>query len=104
MLIKGKLVDDETRCVHYHSHKDIIAIRFKCCGDYYPCFECHAEATEHAAQRWGKHELDVKAILCGQCQTELSIAGYLSANHQCPNCKAAFNPRCALHYHLYWEQ
>ena len=44
-LIKGKPVDKQTRCEHYQSELDIIAIKFKCCNDYYPCFSCHAETT-----------------------------------------------------------
>lgn len=33
--VHGISVDDKTRCEHYHSLLDIIAIKFKCCGKYY---------------------------------------------------------------------
>lgn len=104
MLIKGKPIDAETRCVHWHAELDVIAIKFKCCGEYYPCFECHEETANHAAQQWKKSEFNEKAILCGRCQAELTISEYLNSGHQCPSCGGAFNPRCSLHHHLYFEQ
>ncbi|MBS4044290.1 MAG: hypothetical protein KGZ59_10780 [Chitinophagaceae bacterium] len=103
MTLKGKLIDDQTRCEHYHSHQDIIAIKFKCCDTYYPCFECHQETTAHQTQVWNKNEFNTLAILCGNCKQEISIKEYLLSNHQCPNCKAKFNPKCNNHYHLYFE-
>ena len=56
LYIKGKTVDNQTRCVHYHSDLDIIAIKFRCCNNYYPCFSCHEEATNHKVQTWNKNE------------------------------------------------
>ena len=102
--VKGKAVDDETRCEHYHSPLDIIAIRFKCCGEYYPCYQCHEESTDHRAQVWNKEEWDTKAILCGVCKEELSINEYFRSNNACPHCGSAFNPGCSKHYHLYFEK
>ena len=101
--IKGKPIDDETRCVHYHSSLDIIAIKIKCCNDYYPCITCHNETTDHPVQRWQKNEFNTKAILCGSCKNEMSIHQYLNSHHQCQFCNAAFNPGCSNHYHLYFE-
>ena len=40
-LIKGTVLDKETRCAHYHSEIDRIAIKFFCCNTYFPCYECH---------------------------------------------------------------
>jgi len=99
----GKLIDDHTRCVHYHSPLDIIAIKFKCCDKYYPCYECHKEIAGHEAQVWNKAEWNVKAILCGICKTELTIQDYVRSGGLCPICKSAFNPNCSKHYHLYFE-
>lgn len=104
MQLKGKLTDNETRCVHYNSPLDIIAIKFKCCATYYPCYECHAEETGHPAQVWKKDEYEANAILCGNCKKEMSITTYLQSNNQCPYCKAVFNPNCSKHYHLYFER
>ena len=102
--VKGKVLDDETRCVHYHSSLDIIAIKFKCCDTYYPCFYCHEEIAGHPHQVWKKEELEQKAILCGNCKQELTIAEYKSSLYHCPFCNTAFNPKCGNHDHLYFEQ
>lgn len=101
-VVHGAVVDDMTRCVHYRSAVDIVAIRFACCGEYYPCHLCHAEAAGHAARQWGVGERGEKAVLCGACGTELTIAAYLVATG-CPACGSAFNPECALHAPLYFE-
>ena len=101
--VKGKTVDNETRCVHYHSVLDVIAIKFKCCMTYYPCFSCHEEAVNHQAQTWKKEEFGSLAILCGVCQHEMTIKQYLNSHSTCPNCQTAFNPKCSNHYHLYFE-
>lgn len=96
-------VDNETRCAHYHGEHDIIAIKFKCCGEWFPCSECHAEIAKHAAVVWPKEEFNAPAILCGCCGHQLSIREYLDCNSTCPRCRRQFNPSCANHYHLYFE-
>lgn len=104
MSVKGKLTDEQTRCVHYHSPLDIIAIKFKCCNEYYACYRCHAEQAGHTSRVWAKNEFDTKAILCGACKSEMSIAVYYDCNYQCPFCRALFNPGCKNHNHLYFEE
>jgi uncharacterized CHY-type Zn-finger protein len=99
----GKSVDHQTRCIHWHSALDVIAIKFKCCGKYYPCFSCHEEEADHDHQVWPTSEFDQKAILCGVCGHELGILEYMEANNTCPKCEASFNPSCSKHYHLYFE-
>jgi len=102
--VKGKTIDDQTRCVHYHSPLDIVAIKFKCCGDYYPCYQCHEESTTHQPLVWQKEEWNAKAILCGVCKEELTISEYFNSDNHCPYCRASFNPNCNKHYHLYFEK
>lgn len=102
-MVKGQLIDDQTRCIHWHSPFDIIAIKFKCCGDYYPCYECHQETADHSPTVWSKDERNEKAILCGVCKTELTIQEYLDSENTCPYCKSLFNPNCSRHYYLYFE-
>ena len=102
MKVYGRTIDAATRCVHYGTVKDVIAIRFRCCDRYYPCFECHREDATHAADRWPEIEWDQKAILCGICARELTIAEYRSVS-RCPSCDAEFNENCAHHAHLYFE-
>ncbi|OZB84835.1 CHY zinc finger protein [Microbacterium sp. 13-71-7] len=100
--IKGRPVDAQTRCVHYRTELDVVAIRFVCCGEFYPCHLCHAETADHPARPWPLAEQGAKAVLCGVCGHELEIRDYLGAT-ACPRCAAAFNPRCALHADLYFE-
>ena len=100
--VLGPVVDDETRCIHYRSTLDVIAIRFACCGEYYPCHLCHAEAAGHPAQQWPLDARDARAVLCGVCGHELTIADYLRAD-ACPECGTAFNPGCRLHTELYFQ-
>jgi uncharacterized CHY-type Zn-finger protein len=101
--IRGQIVDDHTRCIHYHSPLDIIAIKFKCCDEYYPCYQCHEEEAGHVAQTWKKDEWNNTAILCGDCGKEMTIHQYMQSGNHCPFCNAAFNPNCSRHYHLYFE-
>lgn len=103
MKVEGIKVDSSTRCEHYHSEIDIIAIKFKCCERWFPCFECHAILTNHPPQVWGKNEFEMKAILCGNCEHQLTINEYFACRSICPNCSHQFNPGCANHYHLYFE-
>ena len=75
--VLGYTVDDQTRCVHYHKPTDVIALKFKCCGDFYPCYKCHEETTDHAIEGWSDDDLHEPAVLCGVCGTLLTIAEYL---------------------------
>ena len=101
--IKGRVIDDETRCVHYHSELDIIAIKFKCCFMYYPCHLCHEEVAGHPKQIWSPDEFETKAILCGHCGNEMTISQYLRSDSTCAYCNASFNPSCKNHWHLYFD-
>ena len=103
IIVKGKTTNAETRCVHFHSALDIIAIKMKCCNTYYPCIQCHEEEAGHPAKVWPKEAFNSKAVLCGNCMHELTIDEYLGSNNCCPNCRAAFNPGCKNHYHFYFE-
>lgn len=100
--VLGPVVDDETRCIHYRTPLDVVALKFACCGEYYPCNLCHAETAGHPARQWPLSDRDEYAVLCGVCGNELTIAEYLETD-SCPHCAAAFNPGCSLHAHLYFE-
>ena len=100
--VLGSTVDDQTRCVHYRTPLDVVAIRFRCCREFYPCHLCHQESAGHVAGRWPAREWDARAVLCGVCGHELAIREYLDV-HGCPRCAAPFNPGCRLHAHLYFE-
>ncbi|WP_087002914.1 CHY zinc finger protein [Gulosibacter sp. 10] len=99
--VLGPTIDDETRCVHYHGPTDVIAIKFKCCDEYYPCHRCHEEAAGHPARQWPEREALEPAVLCGRCRRELPVLEYMAVS-ACPGCGARFNERCSLHYPLYF--
>ena len=100
--VRGVDVDAKTRCIHYHSALDIIAIRMACCGVYYACKDCHELLAGHAIQVWPHSEWDVRAVLCGACGYELKISEYMDSGYSCPRCRADFNPGCRNHYHFYF--
>jgi len=100
--ILGPVVDAETRCIHYATPLDIIAIRFWCCGEFYPCHLCHGETAGHPPERWPAHSHHEQAVLCGVCSHLLSITEYAQAE-ACPRCAAPFNPGCKLHWALYFS-
>lgn len=100
--IFGHVIDNQTRCKHYFGEKDIIAIKFKCCNKYYPCYKCHQENETHEIEVWKKENYNEFCILCGVCKNEHSLNQYLNTNY-CLYCKSDFNERCEMHYHLYFE-
>lgn len=103
IVVVGLGVDEQTRCTHYASERDVIAIKFRCCDTYYPCYECHLAVTDHPASLWPASDMDEKAVLCGCCGAELTVMQYMNCDNTCPKCGAQFNPGCRLHYHLYFE-
>jgi uncharacterized CHY-type Zn-finger protein len=100
--VLGLDLDPQTRCAHWHGPPDVIAIRMRCCGDYYACRDCHDALADHPAQVWPVGEWDRPAVLCGVCGGELSVRQYLDCGNRCSACQAPFNPGCRLHYHLYF--
>ena len=99
---QGLLVDHESRCVHYHSDKDIVALQCYECKKYYACYQCHNEHEAHPIQRWSVDEFDQRVVMCGVCKHQMSINEYMMVE-SCPRCQSHFNHRCKFHYHLYFE-
>jgi uncharacterized CHY-type Zn-finger protein len=102
--VHGIDLDAETRCYHYRSSLDIVAIKMKCCGEYYACKDCHIALANHEIRVWPGSEWDERAVLCGRCGAELTIAEYLRCSNKCPRCDANFNPGCQNHCQFYFEQ
>ena len=100
--VLGPTVDDQTRCIHYRTPLDIIAIQFACCLEFYPCHVCHSETADHPARQWPVEHRQARAVLCGACGHRLSIAEYLDTDG-CPACEMPFNPGCKLHRDLYFQ-
>lgn len=101
--VRGVDVGPETRCRHYGSDVDVIAIRFPCCGTFSPCFECHEAVADHEPRQWGADDADTPAVLCGVCGHLLTVQAYVDCEDRCPDCGAAFNPGCRRHYHYYFH-
>ena len=101
--VRGVNVDSETRCTHYDSDRDVIALRLGCCGVFYPCYRCHEVVADHDSQPWPRDRFDEPSVLCGVCGTALTVTTYLDADHECPSCGVAFNPGCRAHYDRYFE-
>ncbi len=101
--VYGVDVDAETRCGHWHGPTDVIALKFKCCGRWYPCYDCHTDVAGHPATQWPVAGRSTEAILCGSCGAKLTIEAYFASGSACPDCSHAFNPGCTKHYDLYFE-
>ncbi|MGA2252082.1 CHY zinc finger protein [Terracidiphilus sp.] len=102
--VRGVELDAQTRCAHYRSELDVIAIKMKCCGVYYACKDCHEALAGHAIEVWPRVEWSEAAVLCGACGCEMSIERYMASGYECPACGAAFNPGCRKHYQFYFEE
>jgi uncharacterized CHY-type Zn-finger protein len=101
-IVRGIEIDAASRCLHYHSALDIVAIRMHCCGEFYACAECHQALADHPIGRWPASEWDQAALRCGACGTEISIHAYFASRDRCPACAAPFNPGCRNHYDRYF--
>ena len=100
--VRGVEAGSETRCAHYDAERDVVALKFGCCGAYYPCFRCHEEVADHDAERLSVDSSE-PAVLCGVCGAELTPREFAEGEHRCPECDAAFNPGCADHYDRYFD-
>ncbi len=82
--LRGVAVDPETRCAHWDSDRDVVALRFGCCGTFSPCHACHAETADHDPDPWPRARFDDPAVLCGVCGTTLSARAYLDGDTGAP--------------------
>ena len=101
--VYGISVSPQTQCAHWHSPRDIIAIRHACCLKSYACISCHNALEDHQPAVWPLSRRDERAVLCGQCKHVLRIAEYLQSGSRCTNCAAEFNPGCKGHWGMYFE-
>ena len=101
--IFGQLLDKEGRCQHYHGQLDVVALKCFFCQRYYACYLCHNELEEHDFTAYPKSLTDDKVVLCGACQTELTIVDYQSVS-SCLACGHSFNPGCKLHEAIYFRE
>lgn len=91
-------------CEHWNTSRDIVAIRFHCCGRTYPCLYCHEQAEDHRIVTWPRGLFDTgDAVLCRACGHWMTVRAYLDSGSSCPACAAPFNPGCSRHAHLYFD-
>jgi uncharacterized CHY-type Zn-finger protein len=100
--VRGIDLDAQTRCTHYRTVLDIIAIKMKCCGVYYACKDCHETLADHPIEVWPRSEWTERAVLCGACGYQMSIEQYMASDYKCPACNVAFNPGCRRHSQFYF--
>jgi uncharacterized CHY-type Zn-finger protein len=106
--VRGVDLDAQTRCAHYRSALDVIAIKMKCCGIYFACKECHealaSDPTGHPIEVWPLEEWTQRAVLCGVCGYEMTINEYMASGYTCTHCSAPLNPGCRKHYQFYFAR
>ncbi|XCY62422.1 CHY zinc finger protein [Streptococcus iniae] len=99
MMVFGIGLDAQSRCVHYHSLTDIVALKCQVCQKYYACYHCHDEMENHPFATTDTSE--ALPVICGACRTFLSRKEY--ETKACPNCQKPFNPECARHSSIYFN-
>ncbi|ANZ60939.1 hypothetical protein AYR62_11820 [Secundilactobacillus paracollinoides] len=97
-VIYGLETDDAGRCVHYHQENDIAGLKCQQCQAYFACYQCHDALCDHKFVACDK---DDDPVMCGLCHTVMSFAAYQQGT--CPNCRAAFNPKCEGHWGVYFK-
>lgn len=102
--VRGIDLDAQTRCAHYRTALDIVAIKMKCCGVYYACKDCHEALAGHAIEAWPRAEWAERAVLCGACGVEMSIEQYMESGYRCSSCGAGLNPGCRKHSRFYFSE
>lgn len=100
--VYGVEVGPKTECIHWHSARDVIAIRFCCCNRFYSCIDCHQALEDHPPIAWLADQADQETVLCGACGALLTTREYLNSGSECPHCGAEFNPNCARHHNFYF--
>lgn len=100
--IYGGLLDQASRCRHYHTVLDIVALKCFACRNYYACYKCHDSLEAHPYQAYPDNRVADKVVICGVCKEEMTIAEYRSSK-TCPNCQSAFNPACGKHDAIYFS-
>ena len=100
MKIYGLVIDQDGRCIHYHSKLDIVANKCSICHKYWACYECHNQLSNH---NFGPYNPNFISVLCGHCQQRFTYKDY-ELIRSCSSCLQAFNPKCSLHKGIYTTQ
>lgn len=100
MEIRGRNIDEDGRCAHYRSERDVVANRCATCREYWACHACHRALADHPFGRMAVD--DPTSAMCGVCGHMMGYPTYSRAT-ACPSCGHPFNPGCAAHAPLYFE-
>ncbi len=105
--VRGRVVDDQGRCIHHETKEDVVCFRFPDEGwEFWACRECHDFEVGEPVRLWTEAESKELAVQCGICRSILGIGFYLERQeqgiHACPHCKAPWNPRCVEHRDRYF--
>ncbi|MFD0845206.1 CHY zinc finger protein [Streptococcus saliviloxodontae] len=101
-MIYGLDLDRESRCRHYHSQLDIVALKCFLCQRYYACYKCHNACQNHSFAPYPLSRREDLVVICGVCHKEMTIADYKEVS-ACVACQSPFNPRCHLHEAIYFK-
>ena len=99
----------DSKCAHYHSELDIVALRHPCCGKFYACVACHDALESHRAAPWPRSRWGEPAVCCGACGTVITVLAYMDRYAQneaavtCPACSSGWNPKCKRHWTRYFD-
>ena len=67
-----------SRCAHWHSELDVLALQAPCCGKFYACASCHDACEDHALEPWpADTPVSQPALMCGVCRHRYSIETYI---------------------------
>lgn len=67
-------LDSSSRCYHYHTKLDIVALKCSVCQKYYACYKCHDALEEHCFAATKSDE--TFPVLCGSCRQMLTLKEY----------------------------
>jgi uncharacterized CHY-type Zn-finger protein len=95
--MRGRIVDDQGRCIHAEGKNDIVCFRFPDENwEFWACKECHDFEVGEPKRLWNRDETKELAVQCGICRSILGIQFYIerqhAGEHSCPHCKAPWNP------------
>ncbi|AIA68190.1 hypothetical protein HKO46_09635 [Streptococcus equi subsp. zooepidemicus] len=93
-------LDQEYRCVHYHTVLDIVGLKCARCQAYYACYHCHNTLQDHAFEPIDHKE--TYPVICGHCRQLLRRSEYECGS--CPFCFSPFNPACHKHQDIYFSK
>ena len=85
-------MDFLNRCEHCTSHLNLLALCYRCCGQYYACVRCHDVLAGHEIVIRDKADYETQAVLYGVCRAEFGLEDDLAGDDRCPSCKTQFNP------------